>query len=84
MTETNKKTATIPVNVENLLEDLDLLKDDIDDLQTLWEKFEEGYLSTAGLTGNKLRQFNAFVRMISDLIDRASAQACSTYEEMIP
>lgn len=73
MTKTNTTTAAKPIDMDELREDLDLLKDDIEDVQTLWEQLESHYLSTAGLTGDKLRQFNAFVRMLTDGIDRVCA-----------
>lgn len=73
MTKTIKATAAKPFDLNELRDDLELLKDDIEDVQTLWEQLESHYLSTAGLTGDKLRQFNAFVRMLTDGIDRVSA-----------
>lgn len=77
-----KTTTTQSTDLLELRENLDLLKDDIDEVQTLWEQLEAHYLSTAGMTGDKLRQFNAFVRMLTDSIDRASAWACVVSEEL--
>lgn len=77
-----KTTTTKSTDLFELRENLDLLKDDIDDVQTLWEQLEAHYLSTAGMTGDKLRQFNAFVRMLTDSIDRASTWACVISEEL--